>query len=202
MKKLIDGLKALNQMTKFLILAGLLAVLVAAVLVVVFSGSGKVTISVESSLKEIVASSQMRTAEYTYNSIAEVKDGKTTKYYVSYKGTVVASFDFDKVEIERDGNVIRIIIPDEMLLEVKVDSKFDYIFTNKKYDTEKTYAEAKAAAEKDLEKKANESDTLLEFARESAKDTIKALVKPFESQLAAGETIEVIFASEKEAGEQ
>lgn len=202
MGKISETIKSLSKVTKSLLLGAIAILLIAVILLIVFSGSGDVTISVETSLKEIITSSQLRTAEYTYNSIAEIKDEDTTKYHVSYKGTVSAGFDFEKVEIVRAGSVIRIVVPDVDILEVVVDPEMDYIFIKKKYDTETTYAEATAACKKDLREKAEENETLLKTARESAKDTLMALIKPFESQLNKGESFEIVFDTETEAGEQ
>ena len=199
MEKIKETIKNLSKMSKCLILGAIVAALIAVVLLVVFSGSGDVTISVETSLKEMITSSQLRTAEYTYNTIAEVKEDDKTKYYVSYKGRVVAGFDFENIEIVRDGNVIRVVVPEVEILEVEVDPEMDYIFVKKKYDTEKTYVEASAACKQDLREKAETNETLLKTARESAIDTLTALMKPFEKQLAEGESFEIVF---KEAGAQ
>jgi hypothetical protein len=202
MTKIRETIKNLSKTTRYLLLGVIVAILVAVLILVVSSGSGDVTISVETSLKEIITSSQLRTAEYTYNSIAEIKDGDTTKYHVAYKGTVSAGFDFEKVEIVHDGSVIRIVVPDVDILEVVVDPELEYIFIKKKYDTETTYAEATAACKQDLREKAETNETLLKTARESAKDTLMALIKPFESQLNEGESFEIVFDTGKEAGKQ
>ena len=201
MENVIERIKTLNRTTRALMIGAVAALLIVVVLLIVFSGSGEVTISVETSLKEMITSSQLRTAEYTYNSIAEVKDGDNTKYYVSYNGTVSAGFDFEKVEIVRDGKAIQIIVPDVQILEVIVDPELDYIFIKDKYDTEQTYAEATEACKDDLWVKAQTNETLLKTARESAEDTLEALIKPFESQLSEGESFEIVFDTEKEVDE-
>lgn len=193
MGTIMERIKNLNRMTRNLIIGVAAAILIVAVILVVFSGTGDVTIDVETSLKEIILTSNLRTAEYTYNSIAEVKKEKTTKYYVSYKGTVFAGVDFEKVEVNRDGNIFYIVVPDVEIQEVVVDPELDYIFTKDKYDTETTYAEATAACKEDLLEKAKNNDTLMSTARESAEDTIMALIKPLESQLNEGEAFEIIF---------
>lgn len=202
MEKVLERIKSLNRATKFIVGGAIAAVLIAVLLMIVFSGSGDVTISVETSLKEMITSSQLRTAEYTYNSIADIKDGDKVKYHVSYKGTVSAGVDFEKIEVIREGNTIQIIVPEVQILEVVVDPELDYIFIKEKYDTETTYAEATEACKKDLLAKAQSNDTLLKTARESAEDTLKALMKPFESQLKDGESFKIVFKTEKGADEQ
>lgn len=193
MKNIIERMKNLNRTAKILLIGAVLFASVVIVLLIVFSGSGKSKLSVETSLKEIIVSSKLRTCEYTYNSIVEVKDGEKTKYHVAYKGTVNAGFDFEKVEIVRDGKKILVVIPDVEILEVLIDPELDYIFVKDKYDTEQTYAEATNACRKDLETKAVANETLLQTARESAEDTLSALIKPFERQLDDGETFEIVF---------
>ena len=197
MGSIIERIKRLNHKYKKLLICGVVVVALLLALTVVFSGSGDVTIDVETSLKEIILASKLRTAEYTYNSIAEVKDGKNTKYYVSYNGTVFAGVDFERIEVSQEEDTIYIIVPDVVILEVVVDPELDYIFTKDKYDTETTFAEATAACKKDLLEKANNNETLMSTARESAEDTIKALIKPLESQLNQGEAFEIIFDTEE-----
>ena len=196
-----ETIKTLSKTSRYLLFGVVAVILAMLILLIASSGSGDVTISVETSLKEMITSSQLRTAEYTYNSIAEVKEGETTKYHVAYKGTVSAGFDFEKIEIVRDGNVICIVVPDVDILEVVVDPELDYIFIKKKYDTETTYAEATTACKQDLRGKAETNETLLKTARESAEDTLMALLKPFESQLKEGESFEIVFDVEG-AGKQ
>lgn len=180
-------------------LSGTIAVVL---LACAFSGCGGVTVSVETSLKEMITASQLRTAEYTYNSIVGVGDGDKIEYHVAYKGTVVAGFDFENVEIVREEDIIRIVVPDVEILEVTVDPKMEYIFVKSKYDTEETYVEATEACKKDLREKAEANDTLLNTARESAVDTLVALVKPFESGLEDGVRFEIVFDTEMEADAQ
>ena len=202
MDKVLDRIKSLSRTTKYIFGGAIAVLLIAILLVVVFSGSGDVSISVETSLKEMITTSQLRTAEYTYNSIADITDDDKVKYHVSYKGTVTAGVDFEKIEIVRNGDTIQIIVPEVQIIEVIVDPELDYIFIKEKYDTETTYAEATAACKRDLLEKAQANETLLKTARESAEDTLKALIKPFESQLKDGETFEIVFNTEKGVDEQ
>ena len=202
MDKLKERFAKLSKQAKYLICGVAIAALLAIVLLVVFSGSGDVSISVETSLKEMITTSELRTAEYTYNSIADIMDGDKVKYHVSYKGTVSAGFDFEKVEIVREGSTIKVIVPDVEILEVIVDPELDYIFIKEKYDTENTYAEATAACKQDLLEKAQANETLLKTARESAEDTLNALMKPFESQLQEGESFEIVFSIKEEVDAQ
>lgn len=202
MNKIKENLKNMSRATKIIILSIIAVLLVAVILVIIFLPSGGIAINIETSLEEIITSSQLRTAQYTYNSITDVMDGDKVKYHVAYEGVVTAGCDFEQVQILREGTTIQIIVPDIEILEVLVDPELDYIFAAARYDTERTYAEATEACKADLRIKAEQNETLMKTARESAKDTIMALVKPFESQLAEGETFEIVFKAEKEAENQ
>ena len=193
--------KKSSQTAKWVLIGGIVAIVIVVLLFVIFSGSGKTTISVETSLKEVIEVSQLNTAAYTYNSIVEVKDGDKTKYYVAYEGTVRTGVNFADVEIRRNGEAIQIVIPDvEISDAVEVDN-MEYIFVKKKYDTETTFAEASKACKEDLRQKASANVTLRETARKSAEDTLMALVKPFEAQLNEGEFFEIVFNAEQEVGQ-
>ena len=197
MKKLLERIKSLNKKTQMVIVAAVAVVLLIVLLLVIFSGSGKTTISAEVTLKKIIVQSKLSTAEYTYNSILEVKDDEKTKYFVSYKGKVKSGFDFEKVEVVQDDNVITIVVPDVEILEVTVDPGLEFIFAKDKYETETVFAEASAACKEDLMAKAKANKELLETARESAEDALKALVKPFEGQFGKDVTFDVVFTAEE-----
>lgn len=202
MEKLFERLKLLNRTGRYIILGAVAVILIVVILLVVFSGSGKVTVNVETSLKEIIEISELKTAEYTYNSIAEVKDGDTTKYYVSYKGTVSAGVDFEAIKVDRKGSIICITIPAIEILSVNVNTDMEYIFIKDKYDTENTYSEAYNVCCRDLEEKAKTNSTLIKTAEESVVDTIKALTKPFERQLGEGEVFDIVFETFEEDDDQ
>ena len=197
MEKLVEHIKSLKKTTRVFIAVAVVVALLIVVLLVIFSGSGKTTISAEVTLKKIIVQSQLSTAEYTYNSILEVKDDEKTKYFVSYKGKVKSGIDFEKVEVVQEDNVISIVVPDVEILEVTVDPGLEFIFTKDKYETETVFAEASAACKEDLLAKAKSNKELLETARESAEDALKALVKPFESQFGKDVTFDVVFTAEE-----
>lgn len=62
--------------------------------------------------------------------------------------------------------------------------------------------EAYEACETDLKQKSLENVTLRETAINSAKETLKALLKPIEKQLKDGETMEIVYLNENEQEEK
>ena len=196
------SLKSITGIPKYLLLGAVGVVIVAVILLFVFAGGGETSIEVETALKEVVLASELRTAKYTYNSIAEIKDGDKTKYHAYYTGTVSMGVDFEEIEIKRNGDVIQVIIPQIEIQDVNVETKIDFIFVKEKYNTEKCFAEAYSVCEEDLKSKAAANETLLKTAKESVKNTLEALMKPFEQYLQEGETIEIVFAdANKEVAE-
>ncbi len=180
------------------VIIAIIAVLVVVIgLGVVFGPSGKTTFSVETALKEVLADSELLTAEYTYNSIARIKTKENEiKYQIAYKGEVKSGFDFEKIKVEEKENKYIIIIPKIEIKTTTVDPDLEYIFTKQKYDTENTYQEAFNACEKDLKRKAQENESLQNTAIESAVETVKAFAKPFEKNLEEGKTIEVVYVDD------
>ena len=195
-KNFAEILKNMGKTTRYIIVAGIVVLLIAILLLVVFSPEGGTTFSAESSLKEVFEISDLSTAEFIYNSVVEVKNDKDTMYHTSYKGTVKVGVNFEKIKILEAKDKITIIIPSIELQSVVVDTELDYIFMKDKYNDERVYAEAYNACINDLTNKAMTNQTLLATARESAVDTVRALLRPFESQLAEGQVFEVVFDDE------
>lgn len=202
-KNLAVFLEKCSKKVKIILLSVVLAVVALVVGILVFFPSGETTFSVKTSLKEVLESSEMSTSEYTYNSIVKVPidsekatEEDNIKYHVAYKGTVKSGFDFKKIDtVEKEGSVL-VIIPKIEIQSVEVKTDLEYIFTKKKYDTEKTYAEAYSACCEDLENKAETNKTLYDTAVESAIETITAITKPFEKYLGDGKTIEVLYVDD------
>ena len=200
-KNLIGIFKSYNKKTKMIIGVALLSVVVVVALcVVIFVPSGRMTVSVKTSLKEVLESSEMSTSEYTYNSIVKVPvdsskpaEDDNIKYQVAYKGTVKSGFDFKKIDVVEEENSVVVIIPEIEIHSVNVNTDLEYIFTKQKYDTENTYAEAYNICCEDLAEKAKANKTLYNIAIESAVETLTAITKPFEKQLEDGKTIQIVY---------
>ncbi len=199
-KSLLEILGNCSKKVKATIYAALVIIVLVVICIVVFSPFGKTTISVETSLKEILESSDMSASKYTYNSIVKVPIDSTKpleddniRYQVAYKGTVKSGFDFNKIDVvEKDDSII-VIIPKIEIQSVEVDTDLEYIFTKEKYDTENTYSEAFDICCKDLEDKAKVNKTLYNTAIKSSIETVTAITKPFEKQLEDGKTIQIVY---------
>ncbi len=184
----------LGQKTKIIILGVIAAaIIIAVLLIVVFSPQGETKYDAAVSLREVIEVSDLSTAVYTYNSITEVRNEKETKYYVSYEGKVRAGFDISEIDIVQDGQHITIIVPPLTIHSVELDeNSMDYIFLKKKYNTETTFAEAVNACKADLQAKAEKNNTFIATAKDGAKEIISALTKPFLSEI----TMDIQFADE------
>lgn len=203
MKEIFVKLEKSGKGLKCLLAVIVGIIVISAVCAIIFFPKNETAYNVKTSLSEMLETSDMLTAEYTYNSIVGVKkdsDGGDTvdnmKYYVSYKGTVKSGFDFQKIDVKEDGEKIIVTLPEISIREIIVDRDLEFIFTNDNYDTEETWKEAYKACEDDLKRKSSENETLQETAISSAKETLTALVKPIESQLDDGKSIEIVYLEE------
>lgn len=181
-----------------IIISSIVVIALIVILAVVFKGTGEITVNIETSLKEVLETSEISTVEYTYNSITEKKEDDIVKYYVKYKGVVKAGFDFDKLDVSKDTqdeNKIIITIPEISINSVAVDEDLKYIFTKEKYDTEVIYPEAFRLCSEDLTSKAKTNGTLQKMAKESAEDLVKGLTAPFEEE---GYIIEIVHTSDNQ----
>ena len=160
------------------------------------SNDSRVTTVTESSLEKVLEISDLSTLDYTYNSIVDVmdEDGKTMKYHVAYEGVVTAGIDFENVDVyvDEETKMITITLPEAVVQNVEIDmGTLEYIFEEKKYETETVSQEAYKACRADLEKKAMEEGNLLAIAKDNAVDTVNALMTPWIEQLHEEYQVEV-----------
>lgn len=134
----------------------------------------------ESELMKVMKESNLYTAEYPYNGYTGVKDDKgKIEYYVAYNGTVKAGFDINKVDVNADidNSIITVRLPKVTILSSSVDtSSLQYIFENKKYETETIASEAYQKAVEDLNKKAASYKEIITVGTENAKKIEENLV--------------------------
>lgn len=160
------------------------------------SNKEQVTTITKSSLEKVIEISDLSTLDYTYNSITDVldEDGETIKYHVAYEGVVTAGIDFERVDVSVDEETkkVTITIPEADIQNVDVDmGTLEYIFEEKKYETETVSQEAYKACRADLEKKATEENNLLSVAKENAVDVVNALITPWVEQIDEEYQVEV-----------
>ena len=164
---------------------------------------GKVTTVTETELVEVVKTSKLYTAEYPYNGYCEVKnDEGETKYYVAYEGKVKAGIDVSKiiVSLDEETNTIKIMLPEVEVENPTVDAgTLEYIFMDKKYDTETVAQEAYKMALADLESKVQDDENIINAATDSAKTAEKAFVEPWVNQADSSKiyTVKVIANGEE-----
>lgn len=151
----------------------------------------------QSTLERIVNVSELSTYEVVYNGVAKVmneKNPENVDYYVSYEARVKAGIDFEQVEIKVDNETkkITITIPEIKITDVTVDiASLDYIFENKKANTETVSQEAYKACIEDVTKESSKKEAIYELAEKNAENMVEALISPFVKQLDAEYVIEI-----------
>ena len=151
----------------------------------VFDREGEVKTISTASLEEVFDISELSTADYIYNGIAKVykEDGTTVKYYVAYEGKVK---DFDKIvfDIDEEEKVITITIPDIRFTEITVNpGTLEYIFKDKKSETETVHQEAFNICKEDLAERVDKEKELVDSAKKNSIAVVEALVAPWVEQM-------------------
>lgn len=176
---------------KMVVFAVLIVVILAAVAIVVSRNAKKEEPEIISltALEKMVDVSDMSTFEAIYNGIAEVEneaDPTQIDYYVSYEAKVKAGFDFESLnmQVDHDRKVITVKIPEIKITDVNVDiGSLDYIFENKKANTETVSEQAYKKCIEDVTKESAEEKAIYELAKQNAKNTMEAIIQPFMEQL-------------------
>ena len=145
----------------------------------------EIAILTTSTLEKIINVSELSTFEAVYNGIAVVKNPEMEEqidYYVTYKAKVQAGIDFEKVEVSKDDEKKQILvkIPEIELGEPMVDiASMDYIFENKKANTETVSEQAYKACIQDARQESEKEEAIVSLAKQNAQNIIKALIQPF-----------------------
>lgn len=176
---------------KIVVFAVLIVVILAAVAIVVTRKAKKEEPEIISltALEKMVDVSDMSTFEAIYNGIAEVEneaDPTQIDYYVSYEAKVKAGLDFENLnmQVDHDRKVITVKIPEIKITDVNVDiGSLDYIFENKKANTETVSEQAYKECIEDVTKECAEEKAIYELAKQNAKNTMEAIIQPFMEQL-------------------
>ena len=99
---------------------------------------------------------------------------------------VTAGIDFSKImiDIDEDTKIITITLPESEIQNTMVDfGSMDYIFENKKYETETVSQEAYELCKTDLARRAAKENDLMTLAKENAVTAVEALVDPWVQQI-------------------
>ena len=133
-----------------------------------------------STLMRTVDVSELSTAEFIYNGIAEIYEGDdadTVKCRVRYKARVKATINMDEItfDIDDEKKTVKPSLP-EISLKASLDDQegLSFIPENSKIDLQ----EAMEACEKDVTAEAKENEELYQSAEENLQDVIEALTYP------------------------
>ena len=143
----------------------------------------------KSTLEKVINVSDLSTFEAIYNGVASVANEEKPEnidYYVSYEAKVKAGIDFEQVnlEVNEDEKRITVTLPEVKITDVNVDiASLDYIFMNKRANTETVSAQAYKKCIEDVTNESNSTTAIYEFAKQNARNIVEALIKPFIEQL-------------------
>lgn len=142
--------------------------------------SGRETSVTVSTLKDAVNISELSTAQFTYNGIAEVYKDKSKKKvacYISYKAKVRAGIDMSKVEFEinEENKTVKPILPEITVVpDINDEASLSFIPDDANIELK----EALEVCEDDAKEEALKSEKLMESAQENLHSIIEALLYP------------------------
>lgn len=145
-----------------------------------FFDKGEEKIITSSTLTEIIDISELSTAQFTYNGIAEIyKDEKQEKVkcYIRYDAKVKAGINMKEVkfEIDNENKTVKPILPEIKITAKLVDDQsLSFIPANTKVEMK----DVLVACKKDAEQEAKESQELLVSSEKNLKSIIEALLYP------------------------
>lgn len=175
-----EVVKALPSIAKLAIVIGIAVVIFGGVVGYnVYSASTQPTkIVTISTLKQVVNISDLSTARYTYNGIAEKKDdGGNVICHVYYEAYVDAGIDMSKIEfaIDEEEKTIRPVLPEITVDDPVVDSSsVDFFETNPNI----SLSEVIEICEKDALDEVSASKQIIQTAEENLRSTVEALLTP------------------------
>lgn len=175
--------KYFSKSATTIIVAVIVIAVIAVVLMNIFKKEEPVKeVITVSTLEKIVEVSDLSTFKVVYNGVACAED----KYYVSYEATVDAGIDFEKIEINVDNEMKKVTInlPEAEILDTYVDiASLDYIFIDKKANTDTVSEEAFKLCKYDVKHESENQDAIIDLANQNAQNVVIALVKPFVDQV-------------------
>jgi len=158
---------------------------------------GKVNVSTEGFIENIIDISELQASKYSYSAICKVmsEDGTTPKYYIAYEGEVTLGIDLSKVTIDygnSQNKVITITIPEVEIQKEIIDAgTLEYIFVDNKYNNEKVPMEAHKKCEDDLHKKAISDEKIFELAYSNVEAEVRAFTSPLVEQFYPDYTLQI-----------
>lgn len=186
-----DKLKFKLELKLILILVLIVIVLGAVIGMLVWGKSKKkeAEIITTAKLEKILNVSDLSTFGAIYNGVARVANAENPAeidYYVAYEARVKAGIDFNqlKVNVDAENKVVTVIVPEIKINDVIVDiASLDYIFINKKANTETVSEQAYRECIKDATEETEAEHMIYDLAKENADHIVEALVKPFVNQV-------------------
>ena len=190
----------------FMVTIVVVAMIVIGIVAMVIGGSkdkeDKTKIITTTTLEEIIEVSELSTYQSIHNGVVTVMNEKKPEkvdYHVSYKATVKAGIDFEKVSIsiDEDNKKVLICIPEVEIQKIDVDAgTMDFLFVNKKAETSSVSSVAYELCKKDVENENDKGAAIYQLAEENAKNAIRALIEPFLISFDPEYTIEFVKEGE------
>ncbi len=161
------------------------------------------TVNLVSTLEHIILTSELSSHTAVYNGITQVMNEKKPEnvdYYVSYEARVKAGITLADVRITQvpETKIIQIHIPDVHITSKDVDiTTLDFLFYNDKANTVAVSQEAYKACQADVAEEVKQQKAILDCARTSAENILRALTVPITQQIDSDYQIDFVWGDIK-----
>lgn len=162
-----------------IIIAVILAIFALLIGLAIVSKDNKANIITSSQLEKAIDISQLSTAEFVYNGVAEKLDDKQEKVecYISYNANVKVGIQMEEVkfDINEEEKTVKPILPEITVNIATLDTEsISYIPKNPDVELKEIITLCK----EDAINEANNSEKLYQTAEENLKSAIEALISP------------------------
>lgn len=170
-------MKKILEFSPLLIVALIIAILIGTLSPLTSKDSDKVIIT-SSTLTEVIAVSNISTAKYIHNGIAQATIEGKFDGYIMYYAVVKPNVDFSEItfEIDDEAKTVKPIIPQDFNFEVEILEEKGFHTSPQKNDL--TAKDVYYICEKDAQDSARQNVELMSVARSNLGSTIKALLEP------------------------
>ncbi len=160
-------------------------------------------------IKEMRAITELATVECFFHNVAKSNEStnkiwyefwkkENIKFWVEYEGIVKIGIDASQLKMEVDGEVVRITLPEAMVLDAKVDpeslNENSFYYDSKSYKPNASQqTEAFKQAQEDMKETAQSNNALLANGRENAKELLENYVNTISDATGIHYTIEWIY---------
>ena len=167
------------EIIPFFVVAIIIAILIGLFSAGAFDDAKKTEIT-SATLIEVIDTAKLSTAKFIQHGIAKSIITGKDDCFILYYATVRLNVDFTEIsfDIDNDAKTVKAILPKEFGFDVDLFKDEEHKFRYYPDSGDRTLKEIEYICKKDAKEKAEANSALINTAKESLKNTVKALLEP------------------------